>query len=169
MMARGSVRVLLNAAGAIATVAGGRQLFNYDAYGNAIGFNLSTAATTLLYNAQQTTLPPVCSTSGLATIVPAPVRSPVSIPTPAILQHRWAITNTRTLRATREVLSIVVFEILLSGVLQKAVDEDSSFEEIEDVLVTVEASPAFLCRAGQLEHHRQARSSSATSLGPAMA
>ncbi len=33
---------------------GRRQLFNYDAYGNAIGFNLSTAATTLLYNAQQT-------------------------------------------------------------------------------------------------------------------
>jgi RHS repeat-associated protein len=50
----GSVRVLLDAASAIATVAGVRQLFNYDAYGNAVGFNISQAATTLLYNAQQT-------------------------------------------------------------------------------------------------------------------
>ncbi len=50
----GSVRVLLNTAGAIATVGGVRQLFNYDAYGNAIGFNVAAAATTLLYNGQQT-------------------------------------------------------------------------------------------------------------------
>jgi RHS repeat-associated protein len=50
----GSVRILLNGAGAIATVAGIRQLFNYDAYGNAIGFQLAQAATTLLYSGQQT-------------------------------------------------------------------------------------------------------------------
>ncbi len=49
-----SVRVLINAAGAVATVAGVRQIFNYDAYGNVIGFDLSAAATTLLYNAQET-------------------------------------------------------------------------------------------------------------------
>jgi RHS repeat-associated protein len=50
----GSVRVLTNAAGAIATIAGVRQIFNYDAYGNAIGFNLSAAATTLLYSGEPT-------------------------------------------------------------------------------------------------------------------
>ncbi len=50
----GSVRVLLNTAGAIATVAGVRQLFNYDAYGNAIGFEIALAATILLYSGQQT-------------------------------------------------------------------------------------------------------------------
>jgi RHS repeat-associated protein len=50
----GSVRVLLNTAGAIATVAGVRQLFNYDAYGNAIGFEIALVATTLLYSGQQT-------------------------------------------------------------------------------------------------------------------
>lgn len=72
-------------------------------------------------------------------------------------------------RSELEVLSIVVFEILLSGVLHNAVDEDSSVEEMEDVLVTVEAPPALLGRTGQFEHHRQARSSSATPLGPAMA
>jgi RHS repeat-associated protein len=44
----------MNAAGTIATVAGVRQIFNYDAYGNAIGFNLSAAATTLLYSGQET-------------------------------------------------------------------------------------------------------------------
>ena len=53
-MATARWRVLINTAGAIATVGGVRQLFNYDAYGNAIGFNVSRAATTLLYNAQQT-------------------------------------------------------------------------------------------------------------------
>jgi RHS repeat-associated protein len=50
----GSVRVLLNSAAAIATVGGVRQLLNYDAYGNAIGFQLAQAATTLLYSGQQT-------------------------------------------------------------------------------------------------------------------
>ena len=45
---------LMNAAGAIAAVAGVRQLFNYDAYGNPIGFNVAAAATTLLYSGQQT-------------------------------------------------------------------------------------------------------------------
>src|ERR1700733_12777841 len=44
----------MNTAGAIATVAGVRQLFNYDAYGNAVGFDLAQAATALLYNGQQT-------------------------------------------------------------------------------------------------------------------
>ena len=55
----GSVRALLDAAGAIATLAGHpgasaiRQLFTYDAYGNAIGFNMSAAATVLLYSGEQ--------------------------------------------------------------------------------------------------------------------
>ncbi len=44
----------MNSAGAVATLAGARQIFNYDAYGNAVGFNLNAAATTLLYNGQQT-------------------------------------------------------------------------------------------------------------------
>ena len=46
--------MLLNAAGAIATVVAVRQLFNYDAYGNVIGFDVAQAATTLLYSGQQT-------------------------------------------------------------------------------------------------------------------
>lgn len=50
----GSVRLLTNTAAALATVAGVRQLFNYDAYGNAIGFTIEAAATTLLYSGQQT-------------------------------------------------------------------------------------------------------------------
>ena len=55
----GSVRALLDAAGAIATLAGHpgasaiRQLFTYDAYGNAVGFNMSAAATVLLYSGEQ--------------------------------------------------------------------------------------------------------------------
>jgi RHS repeat-associated protein len=50
----GSVRVLMNAPGAIATIGGVRQIFNYDAYGNPVGFNVLKAATTLLYSGQQT-------------------------------------------------------------------------------------------------------------------
>ena len=46
----------------------------------------------------------------------------------------------------RRIVNCCVFEILLGGVLQKSVDEDFSFEEMEDLLVTVEASPAFLGR-----------------------
>lgn len=55
--ARGSVRVLINPAGAVATLAGVPQVFNYAAYGNAIGFNVAAAATSLLYNGQQTDAP----------------------------------------------------------------------------------------------------------------
>ncbi len=50
----GSVRVLFSAGGVLATVGGIRQLFNFDAYGNAVGFTLQLAATTLLYSGQQT-------------------------------------------------------------------------------------------------------------------
>lgn len=49
----GSVRALLDAAAAIATIAGTRQFFTYDAYGIAVGFNMSTAATVLLYSGEQ--------------------------------------------------------------------------------------------------------------------
>ena len=50
----GSTRVLLDAAGAIATVAGARQLFHYDAYGNPLGFDPAAAATDFLYSGEQT-------------------------------------------------------------------------------------------------------------------
>jgi len=49
----GSVRVLLDMAGAIASVAGVQQLFHYDAYGNALGFNPAHAATSYLYSGEQ--------------------------------------------------------------------------------------------------------------------
>lgn len=49
----GSDRALFDAAGAIATVAGVHQLFSYDAYGNAVGFTPTQAATTLLYSGEQ--------------------------------------------------------------------------------------------------------------------
>ena len=51
---QGSVRVLLNATAAVATVGGVPQVFNYDAYGNAIGFHVAVAGTTLLYDGEQT-------------------------------------------------------------------------------------------------------------------
>jgi len=53
MDGHGSTRVLLSMLGAIATVNGLRQLFQYDAFGNAVGFNTSLAATTFLYNNEQ--------------------------------------------------------------------------------------------------------------------
>ncbi len=49
----GSVRALFDAAGAIATISGVRQLFAFDAYGNALGFTPAQAATTLLYSGEQ--------------------------------------------------------------------------------------------------------------------
>ena len=45
----GSTRALLDAAGAIVA----DQVFNYDAYGNAVGFNAATALTTILYCGEQ--------------------------------------------------------------------------------------------------------------------
>ncbi|MBI5757883.1 MAG: putative Ig domain-containing protein, partial [Planctomycetales bacterium] len=48
----GSVRVLLDAAAAIAAVAGVPQVFHFDAYGNAWGFNPAQVATTKLYNSE---------------------------------------------------------------------------------------------------------------------
>ncbi len=47
--AHGSTRALLDAAGAIVT----GQVFNYDAYGNAVGFDAATALTTILYCGEQ--------------------------------------------------------------------------------------------------------------------
>jgi RHS repeat-associated protein len=49
----GSVRALFDTAAAIATIAGVRQIFAYDAYGNALGFTPTQAATTLLYSGEQ--------------------------------------------------------------------------------------------------------------------
>jgi len=49
----GSTRILTDLAGALATVAGVAQLFHYDAYGNPVGFNPTTAATSFLYNNEQ--------------------------------------------------------------------------------------------------------------------
>ena len=48
-----STRVLYNMLGSMATIGGVRQLFNYDSYGNAIGFNPSLAGTAFLYNCEQ--------------------------------------------------------------------------------------------------------------------
>jgi RHS repeat-associated protein len=49
----GSTRLLATAAGANAIVNDAAQIYRYDAYGNAFGFNPSTAATTLLYSGEQ--------------------------------------------------------------------------------------------------------------------
>jgi RHS repeat-associated protein len=49
----GSTRVLTDIAGAIAVIAGIQQVFHFDAYGNAIGFNPALAATTYLYSGEQ--------------------------------------------------------------------------------------------------------------------
>jgi RHS repeat-associated protein len=49
----GSTRFLATAAGTIAIVNGVPQIYWYDAYGNAVGFDPSTAATTLLYSGEQ--------------------------------------------------------------------------------------------------------------------
>ena len=48
----GSVRVLTDLLGAIASVASVTQIFHFDAYGNAHGFNPSQAATSLLYSGE---------------------------------------------------------------------------------------------------------------------
>ena len=55
------------------------------------------------------------------------------------------------------------------GVLHDSVNEEFSLEKGNDVLVTVEAAPAFLGGVSQFEHHRQARSSCAAPLGASMA
>jgi RHS repeat-associated protein len=47
-----STRVLTDLAAAVATVAGARQVFHYDAYGNAVGFSPSAAATAYLYSGE---------------------------------------------------------------------------------------------------------------------
>lgn len=48
----GSVRVLLDMAAAIATVANIQQLFHYDAYGNLLNLSAAQAATSILYSGQ---------------------------------------------------------------------------------------------------------------------
>ncbi len=50
----GSTRVLFDALGAIATVAGVPQVFHYAAHGTPLGSDPSTAATTFLYSGEQT-------------------------------------------------------------------------------------------------------------------
>ena len=47
--AHGSTRALLNSSGAIVT----GQVFHYDAYGNAVGFDEASALTTILYSGEQ--------------------------------------------------------------------------------------------------------------------
>jgi RHS repeat-associated protein len=49
----GSVRVLFDVAGAIATLASVPQVYTFDAYGNAVGFNVAQAVTSLLYSGEQ--------------------------------------------------------------------------------------------------------------------
>ncbi len=49
----GSTRLLTDLAGAILTLSGIRQLFAYDAYGNALGFDPAQAATAFLYSGEQ--------------------------------------------------------------------------------------------------------------------
>jgi RHS repeat-associated protein len=49
----GSTRALADSAGQIATASGIAQIFTYDAYGNALGFAPTQAATTLLYSGEQ--------------------------------------------------------------------------------------------------------------------
>ena len=48
-----STRVLTDLAGAVFTMAGLAQVFHYDAYGNALNFNMSNAATQYLYSGEQ--------------------------------------------------------------------------------------------------------------------
>src|SRR5262249_13657603 len=48
----GSTRVLLDLAGAVATVAGVRQVFHYDAYGNLLNLAASQAATSVLFSGE---------------------------------------------------------------------------------------------------------------------
>ena len=50
----GSTRALTDAAGNIASVNGVSQSFTYDAYGQAVGFDVSAAATDLLYSGEFT-------------------------------------------------------------------------------------------------------------------
>ena len=50
----GDVRALLNAAGAVATIAGIEQAFYYDAYGQLVNMTTDQAGTTLLYSGEQT-------------------------------------------------------------------------------------------------------------------
>ncbi len=49
----GSTRILTDLAGTILTVAGLAQVFQYDAYGNALNFTMSNAATQYLYSGEQ--------------------------------------------------------------------------------------------------------------------
>jgi hypothetical protein len=56
---------------------------------------------------------------------------------------------------------------LLGGVLQNSVDKLLSFDEMHDVLVSVESAPMFLSGLSELEHHGQASASRATALGAA--
>ena len=49
----GSTRILTDEAGAIAESNGTPQIYHYDAYGNAIGFDPEAALTTLLYSGEQ--------------------------------------------------------------------------------------------------------------------
>ena len=53
MDGHGSTRILTDLAGTVVTVAGLAQVFHYDAYGNAINFNMSQVATQYLYSGEQ--------------------------------------------------------------------------------------------------------------------
>ena len=53
MDGHGSTRVLTDLAGALFTAASLAQVFHYDAYGNALNFNMSQAATQYLYSGEQ--------------------------------------------------------------------------------------------------------------------
>ena len=57
---------------------------------------------------------------------------------------------------------------LSGGVLLDSVNEDFSLQERKDVLMTVEAVPAFLGCMSQFEHHREACVSGAAPFRAAM-
>ena len=75
----GSTASCSTRAGAIASLLGVRQIFHYDAYGNAIGFDLDAAATTFLYSGEQTD-PTGLQYSAPATTTPPPAASTLLIP-----------------------------------------------------------------------------------------
>ena len=57
----------------------------------------------------------------------------------------------------------------LSGVLQQSIHKNLSLEKKRQLLIAMEALPFFLSGLGELEHHGQARSSSAVPFGSSVA
>ena len=88
-----------------------------------------------------------------------------------IVAMDWTETNglhTHARSGRQEKLSIVVFREISSGVLHDSVNELFSFQEKDDFLVAVQASPTLLGTLSQLEHHRQAGLPRTASFGLSM-